>query len=241
MKIPEMEERIQKILAQAGVASRRAAEMMILEGRVSINGATVDHLGQKADPDKDEIRLDGKLILCDAQKVYLMLNKPRGYVTTLHDPEGRPTVKDLVSDIGERVFPVGRLDYDSEGMLIMTNDGHFAQKLQHPRFQAAKTYRVKIKGRLSKDDMRRLEKGIALTDGLFRPVEIQYEKANDKSSWLKLSICEGRNRVVRRAFDSLHHPVARLIRVAIANLPLGNLKAGSYRALNKKERERLME
>lgn len=234
-----MEERLQKIIAKAGIASRRAAEKMIADGRVSVNGHTVTVLGAKADSDKDEIRVDEKLVLCNVSKIYLMLNKPRGYVTTLHDPEKRPIVSDLMTGVEERVYPVGRLDYDSEGLLLMTNDGDFSQKLQHPRFRVPKTYRVKVKGHLTKVDVNQLQKGVLLSDGIFKPMDIKYEKNNKMSTWLIITIFEGRNRVIRRAFESLGHPVARLIRIAVSDVYLGNLKEGCHRELTKREIEKL--
>ncbi len=235
-----MKERLQKIIAQAGIASRRAAEKMILDGRVSINGAVVSVLGTKADLEKDEIRVEGRLISTETTKVYLMLNKPRGYVTTLDDPQQRPIVTDLLSGVQEKVFPVGRLDYDSEGLLLFTNDGDFALRLQHPRFQVSKTYRVKIEGYLSNQEMRLLSEGITMEDGLFRPVYIAVERKTGKSCWLRVTLMEGRNRVIRRAFDSLGHSVVRLIRVAVADLSLDDLKPGTYRYLKKREVMRLM-
>jgi 23S rRNA pseudouridine2605 synthase len=234
-----MEERLQKIISNAGIASRRAAEKMIAEGRVSVNGNNNISFGTKADIEKDEIRLDGKLIIGVEHKIYIMLNKPKGYVTTLHDPENRPIVTDLLTGIHDRVYPVGRLDYDSEGLLILTNDGEFSQKLQHPRYKVPKTYRIKIKGRLSKEELKLLHKGIVLEDGIFKPVDIISDKYNEKSSWLTLSISEGRNRLIRRAFDVLNHPVLRLMRVAIADIQLGSLKEGQYRELTKRELEKL--
>lgn len=235
-----MKERLQKIIAQAGIASRRAAEKMILDGRVSINGTVVSVLGTKADLEKDEIRVEGRLISTETTKVYLMLNKPRGYVTTLDDPQQRPIVTDLLSGVQEKVFPVGRLDYDSEGLLLFTNDGDFALRLQHPRFQVSKTYRVKIEGYLSNQEMRLLSEGITMEDGLFRPVYITVERKSGKSCWLRVTLMEGRNRVIRRAFDCLGHSVVRLIRVAVADLSLDDLKPGTYRYLKKREVMRLM-
>jgi 23S rRNA pseudouridine2605 synthase len=235
-----MKERLQKIIAQAGIASRRAAEKMILDGRVSINGTVVSVLGTKADLEKDEIRVEGRLISTETTKVYLMLNKPRGYVTTLDDPQQRPIVTDLLSGVQEKVFPVGRLDYDSEGLLLFTNDGDFALRLQHPRFQVSKTYRVKIEGYLSNQEMRLLSEGITMEDGLFRPVYITVERKSSKSCWLRVTLMEGRNRVIRRAFDCLGHSVVRLIRVAVADLSLDDLKPGTYRYLKKREVMRLI-
>jgi 23S rRNA pseudouridine2605 synthase len=230
-----MEERLQKIIAASGTSSRRVAEKMIVEGRVTVNDSVIRQLGAKADIDADEIRVDGKLILPEVSKVYLMLHKPRGYMTTLHDPERRAVVTDLLSGISERIFPVGRLDYDSEGLLILTNDGAFSQRVQHPRFKIPKTYMVKIDGNLTRGEVRALSEGIRLPDGNFKPENLQIVRTNRKSSWLALTIAEGRNRLIRRGLESLGHPVVRLIRTAIADISLGNMKAGTFRHLTKRE------
>jgi len=234
-----MKERIQKIMAQAGIASRRAAEKMILEGRVTINDVRIAELGAKADPGQDDIRVDGRLINVAIDKIYLLLNKPRGYVTTLNDPENRPTVAHLLTGIQERVFPVGRLDYDSEGLLLLTNDGEFAQRLQHPRYQVTKTYRVKVEGHLSNREIRALSEGVSLEDGFFKPLHAALERKNAKSCWVTLTLAEGRNRVIRRAFAVIGFPVIRLIRVALSDILLGDLKPGAYRHLTRKEVYRL--
>ncbi|MBN1615109.1 MAG: rRNA pseudouridine synthase [Deltaproteobacteria bacterium] len=234
-----MEERLQKIIARCGVASRRAAETLISQGRVSINGVTVKTLGVKADSDKDEIRVDGKLIALEETKVYLMLNKPRGYVTSLRDPQNRPIVSDLLDGVTERVFPIGRLDYDSEGMLLLTNDGQLAQRLSHPRYRIPKTYRVKIDGKLTRGDVRSIALGIDLDDGLFKPESLNMEKFNRKSSWLVLTVSEGRNRLIRRGFQALGYNVSRLVRIAIADLRLDALGEGKYRHLTPGEVKRL--
>jgi len=192
-------------------------------------------MGSKADPERDEIRLDGRLISTDVSKLYLMVYKPAGYVTTLKDPEGRRIVTDLLHGIEERVFPVGRLDYDSEGLIILTNDGDFAQKMQHPRYGIPKTYLVKIKGSLKPREMRAIQAGVRLEDGLFTPEEVVVEKTNPKSTWLRVTIIEGRNRVIRRAFDAVGHSVGRLIRIALGGVQLGDLKEGKFRFLTKRE------
>jgi 23S rRNA pseudouridine2605 synthase len=228
-----MKERIQKIIARAGIASRRAAEKMVLEGRVSINGSQVTEMGVMADPERDDIRVDGRLISVAISKTYLLLNKPRGYVTTLDDPQGRPIVMHLLAGIEERV-------YDSEGLLLLTNDGEFAQRLQHPRYQTTKTYRVKVEGHLSSRDMRALSEGVVLEDGIFKPLTAAMERKSPKSCWIDLTLAEGRNRVIRRAFAAIGHPVLRLIRVAISDITLGELKPGAYRHLTGKEVSRLM-
>jgi 23S rRNA pseudouridine2605 synthase len=235
-----MEERLQKIVSRYGHISRRAAETLISDGRVSLNGEVVSQMGVKADPQKDAIRLDGKLISSDLTLVYILLNKPPGYVTTLSDPENRPVVTDLVKGEGERLFPVGRLDYDSEGLLLMTNDGGFAQKIQHPRYGVPKRYCVRIEGRLTTEEMQRLKKGVRFEDGFFQPRDLRIEKLNDKSLWISLTISEGKNRMIRKGFAALRHDVERLVRVSIGDVQLGNLKRGMYRHLTKKEIESLL-
>jgi len=235
-----MEERLQKIIAGAGVASRRAAEKLISEGRVSVNRRVVRRLGVKADAQKDEIRVDGKLISTEVSKKYLILNKPSGYITSLKDPQGRPVVTDLIHDMSERVFPIGRLDYDSEGLLLMTNDGSFAQRLQHPKFAIPKTYMAKVKGNLTREKVRVIKDGIDLDDGKFVPSDIVLEKINRKSCWIKLTILEGRNRIIRRVFESIGHPVVRLRRIAISDIHLDDLEVGEYRYLQKREVQRLL-
>jgi 23S rRNA pseudouridine2605 synthase len=233
-------DRLQKILAHAGIASRRVAEQMIREGRVTVNDTIVTQLGTKADIHKDTIKVNGKLILTDVSPVYLMINKPRGYLTTLKDTKGRPIVADLLEDIPERVFPVGRLDYDSEGLLLMTNDGDFAHRIQHPKFEITKIYHVKIRGSLSSGEIGIIKRGISLDDGEFTPVHVSVRKMNPRSCWLELTIHEGRNRIIRRFFDALDHPVTRLIRVAIGDLHLGKLRQGEFRYLQKGEVQSLL-
>ena len=235
-----MPDRLQKIIAHAGIASRRMAEKMISEGRISVNGKIVTELGTKVDIRKNEIRVDGKLISTEVSRVYLMLNKPKGYLTTLKDTRERPIIADLLEGVPERVFPVGRLDYDSEGLLIMTNDGDFAYRVQHPKFEITKTYLVKIKGRIPKEEISMIKNGAKLDDGEFKPTHVTVGKINPKSSWLELIIHEGRNRIIRRYFDSLGHPVTRLIRVAIGDIHLGDIRQGDFRYLQKKEVERLL-
>ena len=235
-----MKERLQKIIAAAGIASRRHAEKLITAGRVSVNNVVVTELGVKADARKDIIRVDGKTISAEKTLLYIALHKPAGFVTTMHDPELRPTVVDLIGDVPERVYPVGRLDYDSEGLLILTNDGDFAQKMQHPRFQIPKVYRVKIQGRLSKEEIKQLGQGIKLPDGIFRPENVQIEKFNDKSCWLRLTLREGKNRIIRRGFEAAGHRVARLVRESLGDITLDKLKEGSWRYLSKKETDQLL-
>ena len=233
-----MRARLQKILARAGVASRRAAEELILAGRVSVGGQVVTALGTQASPD-DEVCLDGRPIKPPEEKRYLMLHKPAGYVTTARDPQGRPTVLDLIPGIRERLYPVGRLDYESEGLLLMTNDGDFAYGLQHPRFGIEKTYRVKVAGRISEAELQVLADGIRLGDGPFRPVSVRLEKTLPDGTWIRLTITEGRNRIIRRAMDAMGHVVRRLIRIDIGGVRLDKLGKGEFRDLTAHERERL--
>ena len=230
-----MKERLQKIISAAGIASRRHAEKLIIAGRVSVNGVIVKELGAKADAAKDVIRVEGKVISVEKNNFYIALNKPAGYVTTLSDPQKRPTVVDLLAGVSERVYPVGRLDYDSAGLLLLTNDGDFAQKVQHPRFQIPKVYRVKIQGRPSKEELKKLSKGIKLPDGIFKPENIQIEKFNERSCWLRLTLKEGKNRIIRRGFEAAGRRVGRLVRESIGTVALGSLKEGSWRNLTKKE------
>jgi len=230
-----MKERLQKIISAAGIVSRRHAEKLITAGRVSIDGAAVKELGVKADAQRNIIRIDGKIISVEKTNLYIVLNKPAGFVTTMSDPQKRPTVVDLLRAVPERVYPVGRLDYDSAGLLLLTNDGDFAQKIQHPRFQIPKVYRVKIQGHLTKEELNKLSQGIKLPDGVFKPENIQMEKINDRSCWLRLTLKEGKNRIIRRGFEASSYRVTRLVREAVGDIKLGNLKEGSWRYLTKKE------
>lgn len=232
-------ERLQKIIAQAGLASRRNAEEMIVSGRVSINNQVSRQLGIKADIERDEIRLDGLLICPEVEKIYLMLNKPRGYVTTLRDPRQRPIVSELLpSELG-RVFPVGRLDYDSQGLLLMTNDGNFAQRLSHPRFRIPKVYKVKIKGKLSTTEFRGLLHGVDLADGKFLPEGLRVTRVNEKSSWLTMTLRSGKNRIIRRAFAAIGYDVVEIVRVSVGGLELGDLKTGGYRFLKPSDTQKI--
>jgi len=235
----KMSDRLQKVLARAGIASRRAAEVMIAAGRVSVNGEIVNVPGTRVEP-RDDVRLDGRPVSVPEAKRYLMVHKPAGYVTTLSDPQGRPTVRDLVSSLPERLYPVGRLDYDSEGLLLMTNDGDFAFQVQHPRFGVPKSYRVKVEGIMTEADLMQLTAGVKLRDGLFKPLKLQLDKLSRESSWLNLTIAEGRNRVIRRALDMIGYPVRRLIRTEIGGLRLGTLKKGEFRDLTPAEMDTLV-
>ncbi|CAM2803747.1 pseudouridine synthase [Paenibacillus sediminis] len=233
-------ERLQKILAQAGIASRRKCEELILAGKVQVNGETVTTLGTKADPAVDEITVNGKSISSE-KKVYLLFNKPKGVITSASDPQGRKIVTDYLKGINERVYPVGRLDYDTEGLLILTNDGEFANLLTHPRHHVPKTYLATVKGVPHGTSLDKLKQGIMLDDGMTSPAEVEYQDVDldNKQSTIKITIHEGRNRQVRRMFDAINHPVIKLKRIAFGDLILGNLKRGTYRHLTKEEVEQL--
>lgn len=230
-----MEERIQKIMAAAGIASRRAAEEIILEGRVRVNGAVVTELGAKADPDRDHIKVDGKLINPKQPKTYIMLNKPAGCVTTMFDPEGRPTVTSLLKGVKTRVYPVGRLDYDTEGLLLLTNDGDFAFRVTHPSHELPKTYHAKIKGVLEDRQIENLEQGVFLKDGKTAPARVKKLRKEEANSWLEITIHEGRKRQVRRMIDYTGHSVIKLKRVRIGDLHIGDLPLGTFRHLTADE------
>ena len=228
-------ERLQKILSQAGIASRRASEQLMLEGRVSVNGATVLELGTKADASRDDIRVDGRRIKIPERHLYLLLNKPRGYVTTRSDPQKRPTVIDLLVGVREYVYPVGRLDYDSEGLLILTNDGDLAARLTHPRHGVARVYEASVLGVPDEHDMKRLAKGVTVDGQRTGPAEVM----SLGPSRLRITVREGRNRQVRKMCDAIGHPVNELRRVAIGPLRDAKLKVGKWRALTAHEVERL--
>jgi 23S rRNA pseudouridine2605 synthase len=231
--------RLQKILADRGVASRRKAEEIIEEGRVTVNGV-VATLGDKADPEKDHIKLDGKLLTQPAgAKKYMVLHKPKNVLTTLDPEETRPTVRDFLAGVRERVYPVGRLDFDSEGLLLLTNDGELAHAVMHPSGKMPKTYRVKIKGVLAEKDFEKLRRGVRLDDGLTAPAEVRPLEALKQNSWIEITIYEGRKRQIRRMLQAVGHPVIRLIRTRIDGLSLGSLAPGEMRHLSNNELKRL--
>ena len=221
-------------MAQMGLASRRKAEELIAGGRVTVNGRTAV-LGMKADPAKDHIKVDGKLLVRPEPKVYFMFNKPKGVVTSLSDPEGRPTVKDFFKGIKYRVFPVGRLDYDSEGMLLLTNDGDFAHSILHPSKEIPKTYLVKVKGVIGDDEIKKLRQGVRLEDGLTAPAKAKRIRQSESNSWLEMTIYEGRKRQIRRMLEKVGFPVIKLKRVGIDGLKLRDLEPGAFRALTPDE------
>jgi len=235
MPLPRGESvRLQKLLAQAGLGSRREAEQWIAAGRVTVNGQIAD-LGRTVDPDRDRVEVDGQPLPSPEKKIYLLINKPAGYVTTWRDPQQRPTVRDLVKDIPARLFPVGRLDYNTEGLLLLTNDGALANQLAHPRHEVGKTYLVRVRGSLSPEDRHRLEKGVALEDGLTAPARVEHLRQSGSHSWFEITIHEGRNRQVRRMCETLGYPVSRLKRVRLGFLDIGDLAPGQFRSLASKE------
>jgi 23S rRNA pseudouridine2605 synthase len=233
-----MKKRLQKILSELGIASRRKAEELILQGSVTVNGQ-VASIGMKADPEEDYIKVSGKLVAGPLkkgiQKVYLMFHKPKGVVTTLFDPEGRPAVKDYLKDMKYKVFPVGRLDFDSEGLLLLTNDGDFANAVLHPSRQIPKTYLVKIKGETEEDELDKLRRGVKLEDGLTLPAKVKRIRRSENNSWLEMTIHEGRKRQIRRMLEKVGHPVLKLKRVSIGGLKLRDLRPGELRHLTPDE------
>jgi len=228
-------ERLQKILSQAGVASRRASEKLMLEGRVSVNGETITELGTKADAARDDIRVDGRRIKPAERHRYLLLNKPRGYVTTRSDPQKRATVLDLLRGVREYVYPVGRLDYDSEGLLILTNDGDLAARLTHPRHGVPRVYEARVLGEPDTHDLSRLSKGVMIDGRRTEPADV----AALGPSQLRITVHEGRNRQVRKMCDAIGHPVTELRRVAFGPIRDSKLKTGQWRELTANEVERL--
>lgn len=232
-----MAERLQKLIAQAGIASRRAAEEMIKAGEVSVNGSIVTELGTKADPEKDHIKVRGKLInlkLAKQQDVYLLVNKPKGYLSSVSDPENRKLVTDLVKGVG-RVHPVGRLDYNTEGLIILTNDGNFTNKVAGSK-TIPKVYQVKTKGLPTDVAIRKLARGIKLDDGFkTAPAEIKTLKPTDKNGWYEVTLYEGHNQQIRKMFDAIGHSVVKLKRIRIGNISDPGLKSGASRKLSPKE------
>ncbi len=253
-------ERLQKIIAAAGIASRRKAEQLIASGLVSVNGQTVTELGTKADPERDHIKVNGKLLKGPERYVYLLLNKPKGYVTTVTDPEGRPTVLDLVRGIGARVYPVGRLDYLSEGLLLLTNDGELAQKLMHASSHVAKTYLVKVSGKPSDEQVEKLRSGLMLPaersplkapvgrppderrrrrSAAVKTAPLRIKLLRDAANpWYEVTLIEGRNRQIRRMFEEIGHHVEKIKRVRYGPLQL-DAEPGKFRHLTAKEVEQL--
>ncbi len=236
-----MEIRLQKLIAGTGIASRRKAEELITAGRVMVNGRVVTELGTKVDPSRDHVKVDGKHLSAAQPFVYLMLNKPRNVMSTLDDPGGRTTVKDYLRGVSVRVFPVGRLDFDSEGLMLLTNNGDLAQALLHPRYHVPKTYLIKVKGVLTDDEIRKLEEGVRLEDGMTSPAHVKKVRKVEANSWLEITIREGRKHQVKRMLESVGHPVIKLMRIRMGPLSLGNLEPGEFRFLTDREANALRE
>lgn len=224
--------RLQKYLAQCGISSRRRAEILIAEGRVSVDGQVTTEMGIRVTPGKNKVTFDGKPLELQEKPVYYLLNKPKGYVTTLSDPQGRPVVTSLLKGVPGRLFPVGRLDLDTEGALILTNDGNLAQKIQHPSYNTDKTYEALVGGIPSRDKITSLEKGIMLEDKMTSPAKLLILTKKGRNCLIKIIIHEGRKRQVRKMFAHIGHPVLHLKRTAYGKLQLGRLPVGSYKQLN---------
>ncbi len=227
--------RLNKFLAQAGVASRREVDKMIVEGRITVNGRVVRILGTKIDDEKDRVELDGKRVEKEEEMIYLMLNKPPGYLVTLKDPFRRPTIKELLPSLKERIYPVGRLDYDSEGLLLLTNNGELAHRLAHPRYRVPKNYVVEIKGVPGSSKISRLERGVYIDGKKTAPARIAKLSGSAKKTLLRIEIHEGRKREVKRMFEAVGHRVLRLKRVGFGGMRLGKLQTGKWRFLTRKE------
>jgi pseudouridine synthase len=226
-------ERLQKILAHAGLASRREAEQWIVDGRVAVNGITVRELGTRADPAKDSIKVDGKRVKSASAPLYFAFHKPPGVVTTLDDPQHRPDLTPFLKKLGEkkRVYPVGRLDFNSSGLLLLTNDGELARRLMHPRFGVSKVYHVKLSSCPSTEDLARLRNGIRLEDGVTAPARARVLQKLKKNAWVEIELREGRKREVRRMFLALGFFVEKLVRVRVGTVALGQLVPGALRPL----------
>lgn len=232
-------ERLQKFLSRAGIASRRHAETLIVDRRVKVNGVVVDELGSRVDPEKDLVTVDGKLVALNPERKYFLFYKPPGVVTTMSDPEGRPTIADYVAEAGGRVFPVGRLDYDAEGALLLTDDGELANKLMHPSHQVPRVYLAKVKGVPDEASLQKLVGGVRLEDGMAHATEASLFDKAERNTWVKIVVTEGRQHLVKRLCAAIGHPVVRLYRPAHAGLPVQGLRPGELRALSNEEVKRV--
>ncbi|SPF46333.1 Uncharacterized RNA pseudouridine synthase aq_1464 [Syntrophobacter sp. SbD1] len=232
--------RLQKFLAQAGVSSRRAAEELIGQGRVDVNGEKAA-IGCSVDPLNDRIRLDGKPVSLQEKRVLVVFNKPGGCVTTVSDPQGRRTVLDFLPDFGQRIFPVGRLDYDAEGLLLLTNDGELANRLLHPRYGISKVYDVKIKGHPDKKALQQLRTGIRMEEGVTAPAEVEVIRELPNAAWLRITLHQGWNRQIKRMCMAVGHPVLKIRRIAYGPVRIGRLATGQHRLLGPDEIRKIHE
>lgn len=226
--------RLQHFLALAGVASRRRCEELMRAGRVRVNGRDAQELGTKIDPQRDVVEVDGKRVEIE-KKLYVLLNKPPGYLSTVTDARGRPTVTELVADLPARLYPVGRLDLDTEGVLLLTNDGALCHRLTHPRFGVEKTYRAEVRGKPGREALRSLKRGTNIGEGRTWPAKVRLIRFGTERSTLEITIHEGRKRQVKRMCKTIRHPVLRLTRVKFAGISLGRLRPGQYRLLSDSE------
>lgn len=227
--------RLQKFMAKCGIASRRKSEEIILQGKVKVNGNIVKELGVKIDPDKDTIEIEGNILKLEENKVYILLNKPVGYITTMSDEFNRKKVIDLLIDIKERVYPVGRLDYDTSGLLLLTNDGDLAYKLTHPKYEVEKKYIAKVKGIPTEKELSQFRNGLQIEDYVTSKAKIKIIDREKDNSTLEVVIHEGKNRQVRKMCSKIGHQVVELKRVEMGDIKLGDIKEGKWRHLNPKE------
>jgi 23S rRNA pseudouridine2605 synthase len=235
MPLASSQVRLQKVIARSGLASRRHAETLIQEGRVTVNGKTVTVLGTCIDPNHDHVKVNGRHLKPQPPDMFLLLHKPAGYVSTMNDPLNRPAIADLLDTGSVRLFPVGRLDCDSEGLLLLTNNGDIAQACLHPRNHVTKTYLVKIKGSLGIEEMNKLKKGLLLADGPTAPAHVRRIRQFEANSWIEITISEGRNHQVKRMLECVGHPVIKLKRIKLGPLALGDLPIGASRYLSDDE------
>jgi 23S rRNA pseudouridine2605 synthase len=235
-----MLERLQKIISAAGITSRRASEELILNGNVTVNGVVISELGSKADPSKDIIVVNGKQLKISEKRVYILLNKPTGYITALKDSQDRKLVTDLLKDVPERVYPVGRLDYNTEGLLLLTNDGEWANRLMHPRHEIEKEYHVRVRGKIVEQQLKRMAEGVDLEDGKTAPAVVRLVKDGEQNDWISVAIHYGRNRQVRRMCEAVSLSVVRLKRIRYGTLSIGTLRTGQFRYLSDIEAQELV-
>ena len=234
-----MTEKLHKYLARCGIASRRKSEQLILDGVVEVNGKIIKTLGERVDPLKDVVKVRGKKVQLPKEKLYYMFFKPEGYLTAASDPEGRPTIFDLLPELKGKVNPVGRLDMDTEGLLFLTNDGDFAFRMTHPKFEVKKTYRAIVQGEITKKALETLSKGVPLEDGLTKPAQVVLKENRKKTSVIELTIHEGKKRQVRRMLSFVGFPVLFLKRIEVDRVPLKHVDKGQYRPLTERELIRL--